>query len=117
MEFRHAVRPNGKQWARAKLKSGLYKRAMGRSPHMILKSGEFLELSGAVAEFLGRHSEVAKQRQLQIRQRRMAGINKVAAAFDRSTAAARDKGRQRAVGMAIAVADASSIQKDHVIEQ
>src|SRR5262245_51046519 len=44
-------------------------------------------------------------------------IDQMTATFDRSRATARQNSRKRAVGMAITVADASSVQKNHVIEQ
>src|SRR5437867_6866160 len=47
----------------------------------------------------------------------MLGIDKVTAALDGSGASARHQGRQRSVRVAIAVADAASIEKDHVVEQ
>src|SRR2546425_3594301 len=81
------------------------------------QTGEFLELSGAVAQLLGWDPQVAEQRQLQVGQRRVVGIDEVAAALDGSGTSAYHQRRQRAVGMAIAIADARSIQKDHVIEQ
>src|SRR6266850_5735516 len=78
---------------------------------------KFLELCCAVAELLRRDPQVAEQRQLQVRQRCVLGIDKVTTALDGSCASAEHQRRQRSVGMAIAVADAPSIKKDHVIEQ
>jgi hypothetical protein len=66
-------------------------------------------LSRAIAEFFDRNTKVAKQCHLKIGQRRVLGIDKVTPAFDGPGTSAYHKSRQRAVRMAITVADASSI--------
>src|SRR5215475_5485470 len=73
------------------------------------ESGEFLEVSCAVAQFLGWDSKIGEQRQLQVCQGSVLRVDEMAAAFDRSGSAAEHKRRQRAMGMAIAVADSSAI--------
>src|SRR2546426_1634783 len=79
--------------------------------------GELLELSCAVAQLLRRHAEEVEHRELQVRQRRVFWIYEMAAALESARASPDQQRRERPVGMAIAVADGSTVKNHHVIEQ
>src|ERR1019366_6741585 len=69
-----------------------------------------------VAELLARNAELIEQCQLEVRQRRVFRIDNVTAALERPGASAHKQSRQRAMCMAVAVAEARAVYKNNVIE-
>src|SRR5678815_895180 len=80
-------------------------------------AGQLLELTRAVADPLGRHAQPIQQRELQVCQRCVFWIDEMATAFESAASAADHECWQWTVCMTVAVADARSIQNDHVVEQ
>src|SRR5688500_20361172 len=75
-----------------------------------------LEHAGAVAEFLGRHTELVERRGKQVRHPRVLRELQVASALQLSGRAAREHDRQRAEVVLVAVAQRAAIEHQRVIE-
>ncbi len=75
-----------------------------------------LDPAGTVAELFGRNSHPIEQRQVQVRHRRVFGIDDVVVATE-AAAATDDEDRKVFVEMAIAVAQAAAVDDDRVVEE
>ena len=88
-----------------------------RSRTSLSQLGKLFEFPRAVAEFLGPNAQLVEQSQLEVRQRRVFGIDDVTATLKRPRASAEQQGWQGPVGVAVAVANARTIDERQVIEQ